>query len=54
MTSREWLTAVVLGLIVTALLLVYFPVAMVVSIASGVLAAARETALALAGHGLAS
>ena len=42
MTSREWLTAVVLGLIVTALLLVYFPVAMVASIASGVLAAVRE------------
>ena len=42
MTSREWLTAVVLGLIVSAILLVYFPAAMVVSIASGVLAAARK------------
>jgi hypothetical protein len=42
MTSREWLTAVVLGLIVTAVLLVYFPAAMVVAIASGVFAAARE------------
>ena len=41
MTLREWLTAVVLGLIVTALLLVYFPAAMVASIASGVFAAAR-------------
>ena len=30
MTSREWLTAVVLGLIVTALLIrIYFPAAMV-------------------------
>jgi predicted branched-subunit amino acid permease len=42
MTSREWLTAVVLGLIVSAILLVYFPAAMVVSIASGVFAAFRE------------
>ena len=42
MTSREWVTAVVLGLIVTAILLVYFPVAMVVAIASGVFAAVRE------------
>jgi hypothetical protein len=42
MTSREWLTAVVLGLIVTALLLIYFPVAMVVSLASGAFAAMRE------------
>ena len=42
MNSREWLTAVVLGLIVTAVLLIYFPAAMVVAIASGVLAAVRE------------
>jgi hypothetical protein len=42
MTSREWLTAVVLGLIVTALLLIYFPIAMVVALASGAVAAMRE------------
>jgi hypothetical protein len=42
MSSREWLTAVVLGLIVTVLLLAYFPAAMVASIVSGVVAALRE------------
>ena len=42
MTSREWVSAVVLGLIVTAVLLVYFPAAMVAAIASGVVAAVRE------------
>jgi hypothetical protein len=42
MTSREWLTAVALGLIVTALLLIYFPVAMLVALASGAFAAMRE------------
>ena len=42
MTSREWVTAVVLGLIVSAVLLIYFPAAMVASIASGVVAAVRE------------
>ena len=42
MTSHEWITAVVLGLIVSAILLIYFPAAMVVAIASGVFAAARE------------
>ena len=42
MTSREWLAAVALGLIVTVALLIYFPAGMVVSIAAGVLAAVRE------------
>ena len=41
MNSREWLTAVVLGLIVTAVLLIYFPAAMVVAIVV-VFAAVRE------------
>ena len=42
MTTREWVAAVVLGLILGALLLIYFPAAMVAAIASGVLAAVRE------------
>jgi hypothetical protein len=42
MTSREWASAVVLGLVVTGILLVYFPAAMVAAIASGVVAAVRE------------
>jgi hypothetical protein len=42
MTAREWGAAVVVGLIVTVLLLVYFPAAMAAAIAVGVLAAMRE------------
>jgi hypothetical protein len=42
MTTREWVAAVVLGLVVTAILLIYFPAAMVVAIGAGVLAAVRE------------
>jgi hypothetical protein len=41
MTGQEWATAVVLGLIVTAVLLIYFPAAMVVAIGSGVVGALR-------------
>jgi len=42
MTTREWAAAVVVGLIVTVMLLVYFPVAMAAAIGVGVLAAIRE------------
>ncbi len=42
MTKPEWLTAVVLGLLLGALLLVYFPAAMVAAIVSGVVAARRR------------
>jgi hypothetical protein len=42
MTSRDWLTAIVLGLIVCAVLLVYFPAAMLAAIGSGVVAALQE------------
>jgi hypothetical protein len=42
MSRGEWLTAVVLGLVVTAVLLIYFPAAMVLAIAAGVVAAIRE------------
>ncbi len=42
MRTRDWVTAVVLGLILGALLLIYFPAAMVAAIASGVVAAVRE------------
>ena len=42
MSTREWAAAVVGGLIVTAVLLVYFPAAMVAAIGAGVLAALRE------------
>ena len=42
MTRREWASAVGLGLIVAAILLVYFPAAMVAAIGAGVLAAMRE------------
>jgi hypothetical protein len=42
MTTQEWLTAVVLGLVVAAVLLIYFPAAMVAAIGAGVLAAMRE------------
>jgi hypothetical protein len=42
MTAREWGAAVVVGLIVTVLVLVYFPAAMAAAIAVGVLAAMRE------------
>ena len=42
MSSREWLTAVVLGLVLSALLFVYFPVALALSLATGAFAAIRE------------
>jgi len=42
MTSWEWVTAVALGLVVTAILFVYFPAAMLVAIGAGALAALRE------------
>ena len=42
MSSRDWLTAVVLGLVLCALLLTYFPVALALSLATGAFAAIRE------------
>jgi hypothetical protein len=42
MTRQEWLTAVVLGLVVTVILLIYFPAGMVAAIGAGVVAALRE------------
>ncbi len=42
MSSRDWLTAVVVGLILSALLLIYFPVALAASLATGAFAAIRE------------
>jgi hypothetical protein len=42
MARSEWVSAVVVGLIVTAVLLIYFPAAMVAAIGAGVVAAVRE------------
>jgi hypothetical protein len=42
MSSREWLSAIGIGLILGVLLLIYFPVAMVGSIAAGVVAALQK------------
>lgn len=42
MSRSEWLIAIVAGLVLTVLLLVYFPAAMVGAIGAGVLAALRE------------
>ena len=42
MTTQEWLAAVLLGLVVAVILLIYFPAAMVAAIGAGVLAGMRE------------
>jgi hypothetical protein len=42
MSSREWLTAVAFGVVLCVTLLIYFPVALALSLASGAFAAVRE------------